>query len=142
MFPSLQSESGDLTLQEGLPSASSLLTGTLDSLPLDELVEMPQESPESSSQLPLPSLPLSSAVIPEGKSECPVQSPSQQDERHRVENTAQRTLGSLLTSAPLTTDEEDNMEIDFISRDEERKEKEKKILQSGKGKSKLRKGYL
>ncbi|KAK8387599.1 hypothetical protein O3P69_018254 [Scylla paramamosain] len=135
VFPSLLSESGGLTLQEGLPSASSLLTGSLDSLPLDEFVEMPQETPESSSQLPPPSsasLQLPSAAVPEGESDCPVQSPSQQDITHRLENTAQGTFGSLLTSAPLTTDEEDTMEMHFISRDEERKEKEKKILQSGK----------
>ncbi|MPC63718.1 Serine/threonine-protein kinase 40 [Portunus trituberculatus] len=135
VFPSLLSEAGGLTLQEGLPSASSLLTGTLDSLPLDELVEMPEETPESSSQLPPPSsasLQLPSATVPEGESDCPVESPALQDGRHRLENTAQGTFGSLLTSAPLTTDEEDTMEINFISRDEERKEKEKKILQSGK----------
>ncbi|XP_063865975.1 uncharacterized protein LOC135103507 isoform X2 [Scylla paramamosain] len=129
VFPSLLSESGGLTLQEGLPSASSLLTGSLDSLPLDEFVEMPQETPESSSQLPPPSsasLQLPSAAVPEGESDCPVQSPSQQDITHRLENTAQGTFGSLLTSAPLTTDEEDTMEMHFISRDEERKGKREK----------------
>ncbi|XP_050728416.1 uncharacterized protein LOC127004578 [Eriocheir sinensis] len=133
VFPSLLIESGVLSLQAEAPSPSSLLTAAMDSLPLDELVEMPHEAPESS-HLSLSSpglqLPNASETGEEvGYSDLNI---SQQDEGEGSENTAEESAEPLLTSAPLTTEDEAALDLCFLSRDEERKAKEKKILRSGK----------
>lgn len=107
----------------------------MDSLPLDELVEMPQETPEPSphmSSLSSPGLPLPNASEPAEEAGYSELNHSQQTEAGRPENAAKESGRPLMTSAPLTTEDEEAM-LCFLSRDEERKEKEKKILRSGKG---------
>lgn len=104
----------------------------MDSLPLDELVEMPQEAPESSHlSLFSPVLQLSNAS--ETGEEVGYSDLNQQAEGEQSENTAEESVEALLTSAPLTTEDETALDLCFLSRDEERKAKEKKILRSGKG---------
>lgn len=129
-------EPGGLSLQVEAPSPSSLLTGAMDSLPLDELVEMPQETPESShlSSLSSPGLQLSNASEPTEEIVYSELNPSHQTEARGSENTAEESAEPLLTSAPLISEDETALDLCFLSRDEERKAKEKKILRSGKGK--------
>lgn len=102
----------------------------MDSLPLDELVEMPQETLDSSHLSSLSAGLHGSETNEESYSDVPFQ----QSEAGQPESMAEDSATALLTSAPLTTEEESAMDLCFLSRDEERKEKEKQILRSGKGK--------
>lgn len=107
----------------------------MDSLPLDELVEMPQEAPESSHlSLSSPGLQLPNASETGEEVGYSDLNTSQQAEGEGSENTTEESAEPLLTSAPLTTEDEAALDLCFLSRDEERKAKEKKILRSGKGK--------
>lgn len=129
-------EPGGFSLQAEAPSPSSLLAGGMDSLPLDELVEMPQETPESShlSSLSSPGLQLSNGSEPAEEVGYSEMNSSEQTEGVRSGNAAYRSAEALLTSAPLSVEDESVLDLCFLSRDEERKAKEKTILQSGKGK--------